>query len=129
MEEDEAEVKFRAGKKKEDGKPRPLIVKVKEAEKKERVLSTARKLARKDTWKGFFLAPDLTPKQREEDKKKKEGREKQKTRQWKPEERAERGSTLWLVRGEGGELCGRKKKAKNRASYRRQTQTNVGVLY
>ena len=77
MEEDEAEVKFRAGKKKEDGKPRPLIVKVKEAEKKERVLSAARKLAKKDSWKGVFLAPDLTPKQREEDKKKEEGRKRE----------------------------------------------------
>ena len=73
---EDLEVMFRAGKKREDGKLRPLIVRFKE-EKKEKVLNDARKLARKEEWKGVFLAPDLTPKQREEDRKKEEERKKE----------------------------------------------------
>ena len=72
------------GKKREDGKPRPLVVKISDMEKKERVLDGARKLKRKDGWQEVFLAPDLTPKQREEDKKKEEERKaeaEQKTRE------------------------------------------------
>ena len=84
MEEGETEVKFRAGKKREDGKPQPLVVKISNMEKKERVLDGARKLKRKDGWQEVFLAPDLTPKQQVEDKKKEEERKaeaEQKTRE------------------------------------------------
>ena len=70
VEEEDKEVKFRAGKKREDGKARPLIVRVKEAEKKERILMNASKLARKNGWKNVFVGSDLSKKQREEDKKK-----------------------------------------------------------
>ena len=68
LDEEEVDVKFRAGKKREDGTPRPLIVRFREEEKKERALNEARKLKRTEEWKTVFLAPDLTPKQREEDK-------------------------------------------------------------
>ena len=76
MEERETEVKFRAGKQKEDGKPRPLILTVKNAEKRERFLDNGRKLARKEGWKKVFVAPDLTSRQRREEKNKKNERKK-----------------------------------------------------
>merc|ERR1711979_96726 len=69
VEEGETEVKFRAGKQKEDGKPRPLILTVKDAEKRQRLLDSGRKWARKLRWKKVLVAPDLTPRQREEEKK------------------------------------------------------------
>ena len=77
MEDEEIEVKFRAGKKREDGKARPLIVKIRDVENREKILANARKLARKDEWKRVFLAPDLTARQREEEKKKEDERKKE----------------------------------------------------
>ena len=62
----EVEVKFRAGKKKEDGKPRPMIVRVEDEETRQKILANARRLARKEEWKSVFVSPDLTWKQREE---------------------------------------------------------------
>ena len=47
IEEGETKVKFRAGKVREDGKPRPLILTVKDAEKREKIMDSGRKLARK----------------------------------------------------------------------------------
>ena len=69
VEVEEAEIKFRAGKKREDGKPRPMIVKVKDDETKQRLLTNARKLARKEEWKAVYVSPDLTWQQREEARK------------------------------------------------------------
>ena len=69
VEVEEAEVKFRAGKKREDGKPRPMIVKVKDEDTKQRLLANARRLARKEEWKAVFISPDLTWQQREEGRK------------------------------------------------------------
>ena len=60
------EVKFRAGKKTEDGRPRPMIVKVNDEETRQKILTNARKLARKEEWKRVFVSPDLTWQQREE---------------------------------------------------------------
>merc|ERR1712050_348041 len=44
VEERETEVKFRVGKQREDGKPRPPILTVKDAEKRESLLNSGRKL-------------------------------------------------------------------------------------
>ena len=62
----EVDVKFRAGKKREDGKPRPMIVKVEDEETRQKIFANARRLARKEEWKRVFVSPDLTWKQREE---------------------------------------------------------------
>ena len=65
-EDDVVEVKFRAGRKVESGKPRPIIVKVRDGETREKMLRNARELGRKEEWKKVFIGPDLTFKQREE---------------------------------------------------------------
>ena len=67
----EVEIKYRAGKKMEgtDAKPRPLIVKVKDDEARERLLANARRLSKVDGWKRVFVSPDMTWEQREEGKK------------------------------------------------------------
>ena len=62
----EVEVKFRAGKKRDDGKPRPMIVRVEDEETRQKILANARRLARKDDWRRVFVSPDLTWQQREE---------------------------------------------------------------
>ena len=67
--EGKMEVKFRAGKKLEGGKSRPLIVKIENDETREQLLTHARRLARKDDWRNVFVSPDLTWKQREEARK------------------------------------------------------------
>ena len=64
--EGKMEVKFRAGKKVENGKARPLIVRFEKDETREQLLTHARRLARKDEWRNVFVSPDLTWKQREE---------------------------------------------------------------
>ena len=68
------EVKFRAGKKVEGGKPRPLIVRFEDDETREQLLTHARRLARKEEWRNVFVSPDLTWKQREEVRKEGEQR-------------------------------------------------------
>ena len=60
------EVKYRAGKKNEDGRPRPMIVKVEDEETRAKLLSNARRLAGKEAWRRVFVSPDLTWQQREE---------------------------------------------------------------
>ena len=67
--EGKMEVKFRAGKKLEGGKSRPLIVRIENDETREQLLTHARRLARKDDWRNVFVSPDLTWKQREEARK------------------------------------------------------------
>lgn len=71
VEENEVDLKaFRAGKKRDDGKPRPMIVTITEAETRHKVLANARKLATKDeAWKKVYVAPDMTFQQREEARK------------------------------------------------------------
>ena len=68
---EEVEVKFRAGKKQEEegAKPRPLIVKIKSEEKREKLRRNARLLSRSDDWKTVFISEDLTWQQREEARK------------------------------------------------------------
>ena len=66
----EVEVLFRAGKKEGATKPRPIIVKVHDDETREALKRKAYLLGRKNAWKGVFVAPDLTRKQREEARKK-----------------------------------------------------------
>ena len=64
------EVKFCAGKKKEgDDKPRPMVVWVEDEETRSRLLSDARRLARKEAWRTVYVSPDLTWQQREEARK------------------------------------------------------------
>ena len=64
------DVKFRAGKPREEGeKPRPLIVQVEDEETKERILADARKLSRDNDWKRVFVSRDMTWNQREEGRK------------------------------------------------------------
>lgn len=66
----DVEVKFRAGKKKEDDTiPRPLVVKIPDEETREKILDQARFLAKRDGWDKVYVAPDMTWKQREEAKK------------------------------------------------------------
>ena len=66
----EVEILFRAGKKEGASKPRPIVVKVHDDETREALKRKAYLLGRKDAWKGVFVAPDLTRKQREEARKK-----------------------------------------------------------
>ena len=67
----EFEVRFRAGKKREEegAKPRPLIVKISSGEKRERIRRNARLLSRSEEWKSVFISEDLTWQQREEARK------------------------------------------------------------
>ena len=67
----DVEVKYRAGKKNEEpnAKPRPLIIKIKDDEARERLFANARRLSRVDGWKMVFVSPDMTWEQREEGKK------------------------------------------------------------
>ena len=64
-------VKFRAGRECEAGaKPRPLIVQLTDDETRVSLLRNAPKLARVEETKRIYVAPDLTPQQREEERKK-----------------------------------------------------------
>lgn len=65
--EEDVEVKWRAGKK-EEGKVRPLIIKVKKEETRKKMLANARFLKRRDGWGKVYIDQDLTKKQREEGK-------------------------------------------------------------
>ena len=61
------EVRYRAGKKLPNAtRPRPMVVRIEDEDTRERILSNARKLARKDEWKEVFVSRDLTYKQRME---------------------------------------------------------------
>ena len=96
------ETKFRAGKKAEDGKPRPVIVKVEDDETREMMLKNARRLARKDDWRSVFVSPDLTWKQREEARKEEKKLREEADR--KNEEAKNEGRTggRWTVIGRKG---------------------------
>jgi hypothetical protein len=64
-------VRFRAGKEREAGaKPRPLIVQVTDDETRVSLLRNAPKLARAEETKRIYVSPDLTPQQRDEERKK-----------------------------------------------------------
>ena len=73
----------------------------KEEEKRERALNDARKLGRKDEWKTVFLAPDLTLKQRQEDKRKEDKRKNEaEVKNAKAREEGKQGK--WIVVGQRG---------------------------
>ena len=64
---DKMEIKWRAGKKKEnETNMRPLIVKVEDDEIRGRLLKNARLLVRTKKWEKVFVNPDMTFKQRQE---------------------------------------------------------------
>ena len=66
----EIAVKFRSGRMREEGaKPRPLIVKVTDDETREKIFQNARMLSREERTRRIFISPDMTPQQREEDRK------------------------------------------------------------
>ena len=98
----EMEVKFRAGKKVEGGKPRPLIIRVEDDDTREQLLKHARRLARKDEWRNVFISPDLTWKQREEARKEEKKLREEADR--KNEEAKNEGRTdgKWTVIGQKG---------------------------
>ena len=96
------EVKFRAGKKVEDGKPRPVIVKVEDDETRELLLKHARRLARNDDWKNVFISPDLTWKQREEAKKEEKKLREEAERKNEEAKNGGRTGGRWVVIGQRG---------------------------
>ena len=63
------EVKYRAGKKIDGGKPRPIVVKVTDDETRSRLVANARRLGRIPEWKNVYVGNDMTFKQREEARK------------------------------------------------------------
>ena len=67
----EFEIRFRAGKRREEegARPRPLIVKIGNEEKREKLRRNARFLSRSEEWKSVFISEDLTWQQREEARK------------------------------------------------------------
>ena len=65
----EFKVRYRAGKKMEGERPRPMVIMVEDDETRESIMANARKLSGKDEWKRVFVSPDLTWRQREELKK------------------------------------------------------------
>ena len=67
--EGEMMVKFRAGRKIEGARARPLIVKVPDDEMREKLFLSAPRLARNDATRRVVLARDLTYQQREEQRK------------------------------------------------------------
>ena len=68
--EGEVVVKFRAGRQREEGaKARPLIVRVADDEMRERIFRNARLLSQDERTRRVFIAPDLTPQQRDQDQK------------------------------------------------------------
>ena len=67
--EGDIQVMYRAGAKKTDGKPRPLVVKVAHNATREKLLTNGNRLARKAEWRKVFVSLDLTYQQREEARK------------------------------------------------------------
>ena len=105
VEVDEAmEVKWRAGKKSDDpNKQRPLIVKMENEEKKEKVLRNARKMKGMNEWAKVFIQPDLTYRQRVEARKQEERLKEEagkKNEEGKNEEGESEGE--WIVVGPRG---------------------------
>ena len=62
----EIRTSYRAGPKKDDDRPRPLIVTIKDKETHKGILTNARRLFGKDLWKKVFVSHNLTWRQREE---------------------------------------------------------------
>ena len=96
-------VKHRAGKPTGDkAKPRPLIINFDSTPMKEKVMDKAKNLKGKEKFAKVFLSPDLTKRQRENEKAKEESLKKEaeeKNRQLTEEEKAE---FFWKVVGPKG---------------------------
>ena len=96
----EITVKFRAGKPREEGaKPRPLIVRLPDDETQLRFLSNAPKLSRVEEMKRIYIAPDLTPQQRDQDKKKEIELKEDAAKRTE----AEKNGKIWIVVGARGQ--------------------------
>ena len=68
--EDSMEVKFRLGRwDTEQQRPRPLLVRIEDEEKRARLIANARKLGSMTRWKKVFINRDLTWAQRDEARK------------------------------------------------------------
>ena len=67
--EGDIKVMYRAGAKRTDGKPRPLIVKVAHEATREKLITNGNRLAKKQEWRQVFVSLDLTYRQREEARK------------------------------------------------------------
>ena len=67
--EGDIKVMYRAGAKRPDGKPRPLVVKVANDATREKMTTNGNRLARKAEWQRVFVSLDLTYRQREEARK------------------------------------------------------------
>ena len=93
----EVEVKFRAGKKRDDAKPRPMIVKVGDEEMRQRLMANARRLSLKEEWKRVFVSPDLTWQQREEARKEEKRLREEAERKNEEAENAGRSGTYVLI--------------------------------
>ena len=100
--EGEVEVRFRAGRKREDGKPRPMIVRIEREETRQRLLSNARKLARKEEWRSVFLSHDLTWKQREEARMEEKKLREEADRKTQEAKNGGRGGGRYIVVGQRG---------------------------
>ena len=103
LEDGEVEVKFRAGKKKEgdEAKSRPLIIRVKDSDKREKLLENSHRLKRKPEWTKVFISPDMTAKEREDDRKKEEERKKEAEEKTKTAQ-DEGKNGKWMVVGRRG---------------------------
>ena len=62
----EVKASFRAGKKAEGDRPRPLVITIEDDETREKIVANARRMAGKEEWKRVFVSRDLTWRQREE---------------------------------------------------------------
>ena len=62
-------IKFRSGRALTGDRPRPLIVTVEDEETRESIMTNAKKMSGKETWKRVFVGPELTWRQREEGRK------------------------------------------------------------
>ena len=108
----EVVVKFRAGKKKDDNKPRPMVVKITDDETRARMLNNARRLARDEVWRKVYVAPDMSWEQREEDKKReKELKEKAEAMTGKAVEEGKKGKYKVVGRRGGRRIAWEEDKA------------------
>ena len=98
----EVVVKHRAGRPREEGaKPRPIVVKVADDETRVNIFRNAPRLSRMDETRRVYIAPDLTPHQREEDRKA-EAKLKDEATKRTDEEKNGGGERRWVVVGARG---------------------------
>ena len=107
--DDDVEVRWRAGRK-EEGKVRPLIIKVAKPETRTKMLANARFLRRREGWERVYIDQDLTKKQREEGKMEEERLKREAEERNAPkireageeEEEQGEGGGKWIVVGRRG---------------------------